>query len=535
MKKIFLFLILILFSTIVLACDNTSSQCLKVTSFKIMNSSGQETDVFSAGDTIYVDFSVKNIGIAKVENSKLYLAFRAKSQTSFSNSNYVMPNGITAVYGGETGVGIDIESGDEISFSGVKVVISPFAPPIQFEMDAYAMSESFQNFNYIRKYFSVTNPNDNWVAAQATKLVTCFAGTTTCANRLMFNYEDDLPDKFDLRVGIQSKNTTNTTPIRVLIDQFYQITGCDSYPSEYSGGKVDRVIDFAPGEYKEFVFSNCEMKEIYKDVERAFRVYIYSGEEGVYLTGGWPGVKPTAKSMIHNLNMWADKDYLVAGETNKVTSRFYIFDAPIGLGSKGVFTFSNVVNANGEKISLVPLEYFFTQEEVDASGTWSKIYEVSVDIDNYLSEIAAGQFTIVFNVYDEDGTLVPRNYRSNVVNYSPAPTEILSLDDFDEGYVEHVIEQNSSSMQTILIETGSKSADDLVISGADKYSIMEVDEGVLVFYWPQIVPGSNPTEYEPVTFSMIIQEAAPTPGLLESAILIVVGMLFLFFYLSRDE
>ena len=109
------------------------------------------------------------------------------------------------------------------------------------------------------------------------------------------------------------------------------------------------------------------------------------------------------------------------------------------------------------------------------------------------------------------------------------------MDDFDEGYVEHVIEQNSSSMQTILIETGSKSADDLVISGADKYSIMEVDEGVLVFYWPQIVPGSNPTEYEPVTFSMIIQEAAPTPGLLESAILIVVGMLFLFFYLSRDE
>ena len=79
MNKILVILFLVLFSFVVYAdciapvpgCVG-QAQCACLIYFETFDSEGTQTANFNAGDTIYVDFTVENVGTEPLENMKFF-------------------------------------------------------------------------------------------------------------------------------------------------------------------------------------------------------------------------------------------------------------------------------------------------------------------------------------------------------------------------------------------------------------------------------------------------------------------------------
>ena len=484
-------------------CSEADEQCLKITKFIIKDASGQEINNLAPGDTIFIEISVKNTGTKKVENGKIFIATRAKYLGPFDNSNYLMPGGQTNTWVSAT-TGIDFDIEEEVPFSGIQILIGDYVPPTEYEIIPYARSQSDQTFEYQIHLINITNPSTDWVAAVASKMVACEPETNTCAHRLVKDYSDgDISnDLFDMKIDVLNRNTFESSEIRVFINPLSQIKGCDTYPVNFSPannptGKLNHVYTFEPGEKKSFDFFNCEFKDELKLVERAFQVIVYNAKDSSYLSGGWPGTKPGAIPLVNNDNLWADQDYLAKGETVKLSSKFYIYNAPLKLGSKAVFTIYNVRNSNGATVNIDPLEYIFSQEEIDKTGKWL-IIEASVNLDSYQNDLPAPEFSVRFEVYDDLGNLVNRNYRVNYVTYSPPNPKEVNLANLPAGENIVYVVSPAGFNQVIFTNANVQSTDKITVSGAAGYGFSVVD-GKAIYYY------SVPTATT-VTFKVLIPE-----------------------------
>ncbi len=481
-------------------CSPTEEQCACLSEFKTSNTSGgPETTNFNAGEIIYIDFTVENIGTMKLENMKFFYII---------SNNWAHADG---AYSTMMVSGVDIDPGDSVSYTNAQVPLRSHIPPGDYTLRLYVSTESNQYLQIPTKTITVANTGP-WVGTVLSSKVRK-SGETTWVNIANIS----VGDSFDYKVTIENPNTISQIEANLIVRTSI-IESCDTADPVFgvpSGTNAD--ITIPAGSTVEYFLSGCELKPAYETGRQSLSTYTHT-VDGYRLREFWPKVIIDVPNVSY-YNIWADKDYLAQGETTTISAEFAITNADLPPDSKIVF--SIIDNANG--IPIADRENIFT------AGLATGSHVESVAVNDYSNPTLSNDFTVTVSVRYPDDSEVTKIWGTQTKRFSaPSPHETIDLDSYPGG-PETVSFTFSTGQKTILLTGSSNSVTGISVSGVSQYVMQPVSGGVELYVWP--LSGSDTV----VSFTVVAASAsAPSLGFIDSLIVLALCSLALFFFLRKS-
>jgi len=498
-------------------------QCACLTFFETYDSEGNPTTNFEAGDTIYMDLIVKNVGTTKLENMVFFYLI-------YGGGTFP-----TGTYSTNIVTGVDIEAGEELpKYTNIQIPLLSNIPkedPGQnYTLNLYVSSESYYYYQIPSKTINVINPNSDWVgvtiSGSTRKAGTSWAGSTYI-----------LPDdEFDMRSYLTNMNPSADVLADIMIStgsiESCAIVPPDFYPLSSTGYTIRNIL-IPAGISIAYIFENCTLKDSYKDDGSVYltqRAYY----EGNLLQNTYPRVVVEVPN-INYYNIWdtdpSGETALIPGEDKTIGVNLTVSFADLPAGSKAVFKFTDYVN--GESIPEV---------EVDVSGLTIGNHDLFATI-TYPSSAPSPSNNYKVNVSLEDASGTPFRSIWGTTSKTFSPPSPSIVVDLATGTVIPSTSctftgvDRSRSLECIL-PTGQQvillvgeyyGISDIVVTGASQYIFQKVGEEQYLYVWMQ----SNPVLIE---FNVRSEfSSIPAPDFIETLGIIGVASLFLFFFVRKIQ